>query len=475
MMRHALKQVSACGRRSLLRREFSASGFDNRLQVVLGAQWGDEGKGKLVDVLASQYDIVARFNGGNNAGHTLVVDGKKYAFHLLPCGLLYDNVKNVIGNGCVVHVKSFKQELDNLIGGGINPAGRLFVSNRAQIVFDFHQVCDGISEDTKGAESIGTTKKGIGPAYASKMTRNGLRMGDLMGDWDSFEKRYLELYKYWSAINDFDYDTNEELARFKEYKEMLKPMVLDTSIFLNQAYNSGKKILAEGANAVMLDIDHGTYPMVTSSGCVLAGVSQGLGMPPNVLAENHGGGCIGVVKAYTTRVGMGPFPTELGETELVPSGTCSDPIGKHIGDVGHEYGTTTKRRRRCGWLDIPLLQYSHMLNGYTSINITKLDVLSELEELCVGHTYRLDGEALDPGAMPSTMDDLSRVTVDYDTLPGWMSDISECKTFEDLPKNAQDYLTYIEEKLGVPISWVGVGVGRTDMATRGFTWDQKAL
>jgi adenylosuccinate synthase len=432
---------------------------------VLGAQWGDEGKGKLVDILAAKYDVCARFNGGSNAGHTLVVDGQKFAMHLLPCGILNRDTVNVIGHGCVVHVPTLLDEVQMIQNAGLGSlADRVKISDRAHITFDFHQEIDGMMEKDRdttkeksgdaSAGSIGTTRKGIGPTYASKMNRNGLRFGDLR-DFDLFKTKYMRLLETLQAEHEhFDYNAKEELARFEAYRDVVLPMVDDTIYYVNAAYKSGKRILAEGANALMLDIDYGTYPMVTSSCTMHAGVSTGLGLAAPLVESR-----IGVVKAYTTRVGHGPFPTE-----------CFDENGVHLQDVGREFGTTTGRKRRCGWLDIPLLHYSHLLNQYSSINLTKLDVMSGMKEVKIGTHYTIDGERLPPGLMPSTMETLANVDIVYETMEGWEEDISECKSYEELPAAARAYVERIEFLLGVQVSYIGVGAGRKDMVSKGFDW-----
>jgi len=417
---------------------------------VLGGQWGDEGKGKLVDILALKYDMIARFNGGANAGHTLVVDGKKFAFHLLPCGMLYEDKTNIIGNGVVVHIPTLLKELQSLDDANVDYDGRLKISDRAHLVLDAHQVVDGLRESALGSGAIGTTKKGIGPTYASKCNRNGLRVGDLFED--DFDKKYNALVDNLQSMYEFDYDRKEELDRLYSYKEKIEDMVIDTVHYVNSSIRSGKTVLAEGANAALLDIDFGTYPYVTSSPTTAGGVSTGLGIAPTKIDA-----AIGVVKAYTTRVGAGPFPTEL-----------EDDVGQEMRDVGHEYGTTTGRPRRCGWLDIPVVQYGHMVNNYQSMNITKLDVLSGLDEIKIGKEYKIDGEVLPYGMMPSTLDGLGKVEVEYETMDGWKSDISKCTKFEELPAAAQAYLKRIEELVGVEVSWVGTGPGRKEMATQGF-------
>lgn len=420
-----------------------------RVCAVLGAQWGDEGKGKLVDILAKEYHVVARFNGGANAGHTLVVNNKKFAFHLLPCGILYENKLNVIGNGVVLHVPTLLKELESLHKAGISTNGRLKISNRAHLLFDFHQVIDGLQEkklEETTKSNIGTTKRGIGPCYSSKATRIGVRVGELT-DFKNFTDKYQHLASELQKQYGFKYDVQEELERYRKYADVINPMIVDSVTYMNQCLREGRSILAEGANAALLDLDFGTYPYVTSSSTAAGGICTGLGIPPSYIDTT-----IGIVKAYTTRVGGGPFPTEL-----------LDDIGQKLRNTGHEYGTTTGRPRRCGWLDIPVLQYSHALNNYRSINITKLDVLSDLDTIKIGVAYELDGKRLEAAAMPSLLHQLSRVQVVYEELPGWKSDISKCTSYNQLPVNAQRYLERISQLLNVPISWVGVGAGRDDM------------
>lgn len=422
--------------------------------MVLGGQWGDEGKGKLVDVLAGKYDIVARFNGGANAGHTLVVDGKKFVFHLLPCGLLYPKTLNVLGNGVAMDPDALTEELHDLTKGGIDWEGRLIISDRAHMLLKCHKIIDGMRErwlEDRENRQIGTTKKGIGPCYASKATRHGVRVGELL-HWDTFQKNYRVMIDELQRMYKFDYDAEEELRELDALRSTICPMIKDTVHLLNQAYSDGKTILTEGANAALLDIDFGTYPYVTSSATTAGGAATGLGLAPSKLET-----IIGVVKAYTTRVGDGPFPTEL---------TCD--IGNHLQEVGHEFGATTGRRRRCGWLDMVVARYGTLINGYTSINITKLDVLSDLDELKIGVSYNIDGSELPDGMMPSTLDSLAKATVNYETLPGWKCDISDAKTFDELPENAQRYITRIEELAGVPVSWIGTGPNRDAMVTKGF-------
>lgn len=428
-------------------RDVTGLASTSKVCAVLGGQWGDEGKGKLVDVLAGRYDWIARFNGGSNAGHTLVVDGKKHAFQLLPCGLLQPGKKNVIGNGVVLHLPTLMKELDSLKKSNIEYESRLFISSRAHLLFDAHQLIDGSQERALGDSSIGTTKKGIGPCYSSKTTRNGIRVGEL-ANWAHFEQRYRDLIaSLQRQYSQFEYDAEAELVHYKQYREIIMPMVTDTVVLLNGAVARGETVLAEGANAALLDLDHGTYPYVSSSSTTAGGVATGLGLAPRLLDT-----CIGVVKAYTTRVGSGPFPTEL-----------EDATGERLRSVGGEFGTITGRPRRCGWLDIPVVQYSHLLNGYDSINISKLDVLSGLSEVKIATHYTINGEKLPAGYMPSTLEELGQVQVVYETMQGWQQDLSNCTTRAELPQEAQKYLTRIEELTGIPVSWVGIGAGRNAM------------
>ncbi|XP_075147779.1 adenylosuccinate synthetase [Haematobia irritans] len=419
--------------------------YKSKVDVVLGAQWGDEGKGKVVDMLALDVDIVCRCQGGNNAGHTVVANGTEFDFHLLPSGIVNEKCISVIGNGVVIHLPSLFEELSKNEAKGLQKIEhRLIISDRAHLVFDFHQAVDGMQEAEKGGKSLGTTKKGIGPAYSSKATRNGIRVGELLGDFNLFSEKFKAIVathvRLFPSIN---VDVDAELARYKEYAEKIRPYVKDTICFLHTALRQGKTILVEGANAAMLDIDFGTYPYVTSSNCSIGGVLTGLGLPPQTIGE-----VIGVVKAYTTRVGDGPFPSEqLNE------------IGELLQTRGFEVGVTTKRKRRCGWLDIPLLRYTSLVNGYTCICLTKLDILDTLDEIKVAVAYkRADGKTLDH--FPGTIAELASIEVEYAVLPGWKTCTENIRDFKELPENAQKYVRFIEKELSVPIRWVGVGKGR---------------
>ncbi|TFJ80152.1 hypothetical protein NSK_008709 [Nannochloropsis salina CCMP1776] len=429
------------------------------VDVVLGSQWGDEGKGKLVDILSAEYDVVARVAGGSNAGHTIYVDGRKYKFHLVPSGILNPKAVCVIGNGVVVHVPQLITELQELEAQAIDFRGRLLISDRAHIVFDFHQMVDGYNEDSLGRNKIGTTKKGIGPAYASKINRVGLRFGDLR-DWDDFETRFRALVSSIEArYPRLKIDVEEQLAYYRDIRPILLPLIRDTIEFTNAAFDSGKKVLVEGANATMLDIDFGTYPYVTSSNPSIGSVCTGLGIAPNKLGE-----IIGTVKSYCTRVGEGPFPTEL-----------LDAQGDELRNLGAEFGTTTGRPRRCGWLDIPQLRYSCLVNGFTSLNLTKLDVLDGLKEIQIGVRYLYAGKEVE--SMPSSLRVLSELEVEYESIPGWEQSLAKCRTFEELPPQARAYVKRIEELVGVPVRWIGVGPGRLDVIDRGegYTLEVKGV
>ncbi|KAG7466326.1 hypothetical protein MATL_G00163760 [Megalops atlanticus] len=423
----------------------------NKVTVVLGAQWGDEGKGKVVDLLATESDIVCRCQGGNNAGHTVVVDGKEYDFHLLPSGIINPKTISFIGNGVVIHLPGLFEEGDKNEKKGLKGWDkRLVISDRAQIVFDFHQAVDGLLEAQRQEQegtNIGTTKKGIGPTYSSKASRTGLRICDLLADFKDFSVRFKNLaHQYQSMFPSLEIDVEAELRRLKEYAERIRPMVQDGVYFMYEAiHGPPKKILVEGANAALLDVDFGTYPFVTSSNCTVGGVCTGLGVPPVNVGDVYG-----VVKAYTTRVGIGAFPTEQ-----------LNAVGELLQTRGHEVGVTTGRKRRCGWLDLVILRYAHMLNGFTALALTKLDILDVLDEIKVGVAYKLNGKRIP--YFPANMEVLQKVAVEYETLPGWKSDTTAARKWEDLPPKAQNYIRFVENHVGVPIKWVGVGKSRESM------------
>lgn len=446
-----------------------AAGVTSRVAAVMGAQWGDEGKGKLADVLAKNYDLVCRFNGGANAGHTVVVGGKKYAFHLLPCGVIHPHTTNLLGNGTVVHVDSLFKELSELDGAGVPWKGRVLISDRAHILFDFHKEVDGLVEERRAASGgggkIGTTKQGIGPCYASKAARNGIRFG-MLKHKEAFKAALTRLMEQTEQQYGVTIDKNAQFAKWEVLSERLAPMIVDGVELVNSALEDGKRVIAEGANAALLDLDFGTYPYVTSSSTTAGGIATGLGISPRKIES-----VVGVVKAYTTRVGGGPFPTELtdarggGDKPMNAPGT---DIGLHLQVKGGEIGVTTGRKRRCGWLDLVVVRYAHQLNGFTSLNVTKLDVLDELDEIKIGIAYKVNGVQLKPAQMPSALEDLAAAEVVYETVKGWKTSTAGVKKFADLPKEAQSYVRMIEKLSGVPVAWVGTGAGRLDMVTRGF-------
>jgi len=418
------------------------------IDVVLGSQWGDEGKGKLVDILSSDYEICARVAGGSNAGHTIVVNNVKYKFHLVPSGILNKNVVCIIGNGVVVHLRGLLEELKSLDAVGVEYKGRLLISDRAHIVFDFHQKIDGLNEKSLGDQKLGTTHKGIGPSYSSKTNRNGLRVGDLL-DMKYFESRLRSLIKTLQKNHpDLEVNVEAELDYYKSIREKILPMITDTITYTHSQLNQGKNVLVEGANATMIDLDFGTYPFVTSSNPSVGSVCTGLGVPPQRIDN-----VTGIVKAYCTRVGEGPFPTEL-----------LDDVGVELRAKGREYGTTTGRARRCGWIDIPQLKYSMMVNGFTSINLTKLDVLTGFDKVRIGAKYVRNG--VEVQGMPASLSQYSEVNVVYEEMPGWKEDISKVKTFDELPTSCKNYVLRLEELLGMPIRWIGVGAGRLDIIDR---------
>ena len=420
--------------------------------VVVGAQWGDEAKGKIVDYLAAGADMVVRYNGGSNAGHTVVVGGEVYKFHLVPCGVLWPGVTSVIGDGEVIDPKVLNGELDGLLARGISTSG-LRISLNAHLVLPYHLLFDRLEEERKGSKAIGTTIRGIGPAYADKASRIGIRIADLM-DENRFRVRLSENL---SLKNDiltkvFGAEPLSESAIADEYlglAEKIRPLVANTSSIVHQAVRQGKRVLFEGAQGTLLDIDYGTYPFVTSSHTVAGGATLGTGVGPMTIDR-----IIGVGKAYTTRVGAGVFPTEL-----------LDEIGCFIRERGHEYGTTTGRPRRCGWLDSVSLRYSAMVNGLTEHAMTLLDVLSGLETIKVCRAYRCDGT--ETRELPADWEAVKECTPIYDELPGWTEDISEARKFEDLPANCQAYIRHVESLTGVPISIISVGAERNATIKRG--------
>lgn len=420
------------------------------IDVILGLQWGDEGKGKIVDYLASDYDIVARFQGGPNAGHTLKFDGKKFVLHTIPSGIFRPEQKNLIGNGVVVDPVTLSEELDNLRKANVSFADRLLVSRKAHLILPTHRLLDAASENAKGKKKIGSTLKGIGPTYMDKTGRNGLRVGDI--DRPNFQERYDALKeKHLSLMAiypPFDFDLKAEEARWMEsLNELRQLQKVDGEYYIHQALQAGKKILAEGAQGSMLDIDYGTYPFVTSSSTISAGVCTGLGVAPGQIGE-----VIGITKAYCTRVGSGPFPTEL-----------HDETGERLRAEGGEFGATTGRPRRCGWIDLPQLRYTIMVNGVTQLVMTKIDVLNAFEEIQAAVGYQIEGA--ETQNLPYDICDQGIQPV-YEARKGWEASLEGITTFRALPEAAQDYVSYIEQQLGVKVTMISTGPEREKLIVR---------
>lgn len=412
------------------------------VDVLLGLQWGDEGKGKVVDVFTPHYDIVARFQGGPNAGHTIVIDGKKHVLHLIPSGIFHSDTACIIGNGVVLDPITLKQEIDALQAAGVNARENLYISRRAHLILPSHKLLDQASEKAKGDKKIGSTLRGIGPTYMDKTGRNGLRVGDVQSP--HFEERYQALVnKHKDLLNglyDFDYDLAETEPQFQEAIEFLRGLKLvNTEYMLAEALEKGQKILAEGAQGTLLDIEFGSYPFVTSSNTITAGACTGLGVPPTRVKK-----VFGIFKAYCTRVGSGPFPTELLGAD-----------GEEIRQAGHEFGATTGRPRRTGWIDLPLLKYAIQLNGVTDLIMTKADVLSICDEIkaCVGYQTA-------EGISQEVPFDLEEAKPVYESLPGWKDDITQARDKSALPATLMAYIRYLEEKLKVPVTYVSVGPDR---------------
>ncbi|KAK3350329.1 Adenylosuccinate synthetase [Lasiosphaeria hispida] len=417
--------------------------------IILGSQWGDEGKGKLTDILCPQAQICARAAGGHNAGHSIVANGVSYSFHLLPSGLVNPNCMNLIGSGVVFHVPSFFKELAELEAKGLTDVhNRILVSDRCQVNFDLHAAVDGLEEVELGNQKIGTTGRGIGPSYSTKSARSGIRVHEIFNE-AVFETKLRRLAAgYKKRFGDLlQYDVEEEIVRFKEYRPKLASYCTDAVKYMKEAQDRDIKILIEGANALMLDIDYGTYPYVTSSNTGLGGIFTGLAIDPKKLDQ-----IIGVVKAYTTRVGGGIFKTEdLGEA------------GDQLQKIGREWGVSTGRKRRCGWLDLVVLKYSTAINHYTVLNLTKLDVLDTFATIKVAVAYKdtETGEELD--YFPADLSLLEGLEVVYKEFEGWQKPTTAAKSFYDLPKQARAYVEFIEKFVGVPIGWIGTGPSREDM------------
>ncbi len=417
------------------------------VDVLLGLQWGDEGKGKIVDYLAPNYDIIARFQGGPNAGHTLVFEGQKHVLHTVPSGIFRDKLINLIGNGVVIDPITLARELRELDEAGVHYANRLLVARKAHLILPTHRHLDKASENAKGKAKIGSTLKGIGPTYMDKTGRNGLRVGDLESDnfvakYEALKQKHQELLKIYPAV---DFDLDQEEAQWMEAVETIRSLQLvDGEYYINDAIAEGKKILAEGAQGSMLDIDYGTYPFVTSSNTVTAGVCTGLGVSPQQIGE-----VIGITKAYCTRVGSGPFPTEL-----------FDETGEFLRKEGAEFGATTGRPRRCGWIDLPQLRYTIMVNGVTQLAITKIDVLNQLAEVQYANAYQIGDKST--SQLPYDLCDENYTPI-YSSASGWQADLDGTTEYQNLPQNAQDYVALLERELKVPVTMVSTGPGRKQL------------
>ena len=413
--------------------------------VVVGAQWGDEGKGKVVDYLAGSFDYIARCAGGHNAGHTVIFNGNRFILQLIPCGILRPNKHAVIGSGVVVDPAALVSELETLAKGGIDVSGRLHVSNRAHLIFPYHRQMEKAAEAARGAAKIGTTARGIGPAYEDKMARQGIRVGELLHP-ERFREKLERVIREKDAICRAAYglplDSEGVAKQYLALGERIRPLVGDTSVIINHALDAGRSVLFEGAQGTMLDIDFGTYPFVTSSNATSGGACTGLGVAPTRI-----NGVVGVTKAYTTRVGSGPFPTEMPDVKA-----------QELRDRGNEFGAVTGRPRRCGWLDLVVLQYAIRINGISSLVITKLDVFDTQKEIQVCTGYRYKGTPL--REMPSSAEDLAEVTPEYRTLPGWQSDTYGVRDAEKLPRAAVDYLKFVSDFLGVEVGMISTGPER---------------
>jgi len=420
-----------------------------KVDVLLGLQWGDEGKGKVVDVLTPEYDVIARFQGGPNAGHTLEFDGIKHVLHTIPSGIFHANKINVVGNGVVIDPIIFMKEIVALEKMNVHINERMVISRKAHLILPTHRLLDAASEQAKGKQKIGSTLKGIGPTYMDKTGRNGLRIGDI--ETPTFQEKYNQLKaKHLQLLSQYDFEFNLDemegewmscIEKFKSFR------LVDSEHFINQEKKSNKKILAEGAQGTLLDIDFGSYPFVTSSNTITAGACTGLGVAPNQIGEVYG-----IFKAYCTRVGSGPFPTEL-----------EDEVGERMRKAGHEFGATTGRPRRCGWIDLPALKYAIMINGVTQLIMTKADVLSEFETIKVCTSYKHKGESIDYLPFDVIGDDISPV---YEELDGWSEDLTGLSSIDEIPSTLSHYIEYLEQKLETPITIVSVGPDRNQTLIR---------
>lgn len=422
------------------------------VRVVVGTQWGDEGKGKYIDMLAKDSDIVVRYSGGNNAGHTIVADGVKYALHLIPSGILHSGRVCIIGNGVVVDPAVLLKEMDDLSQKGIS-TGRLLISDRAHVIMPYHKLLDELQESSRGSANLGTTKRGIGPAYADKTERCGIRMCDLT-DSDQFAVKVEENLRIKNQIIEKVYggkgfEAQSIIAEYERYADRLKSHVTDTNAVISDAVEKGRNILFEGAQATFLDLDFGTYPFVTSSNPVAGGVCTGAGLGPKYIDEVYG-----VLKAYTSRVGTGPFPTEQ-----------NNEIGDTIRELGWEYGTTTGRPRRCGWLDMVMIRYAARVNGLTGLAINHVDTIGKLDKIKLCTAYKRNGEKI--MYFPASLNELAQCEPVYEEFDSWKEDISSVRRYEELPVNAKKYLKRIEELAGVRIALIGVGKDREQTITVG--------
>ncbi|MDH5475217.1 MAG: adenylosuccinate synthase [Cyclobacteriaceae bacterium] len=421
-----------------------------KVDVLLGLQWGDEGKGKIVDFLSPKYNVVARFQGGPNAGHTLEFDGIKHVLHQIPSGIFRPDIKNVIGNGVVLDPVIFKTEIEALDQYNTNVEANLFISKKTQLILPSHRLLDGAYEKAKGDKKIGSTLKGIGPTYQDKIARVGLRVGDILSDnfkekYNKLKTKHVEILSYY----DFEYDITEYEAQFFEAVEFLKKFKLvDSEYFINNELNANSSILAEGAQGSLLDVDFGSYPYVTSSNTMAAGACTGLGIAPNKIGE-----VFGIFKAYCTRVGSGPFPTEL-----------FDEVGERIQKEGHEFGATTGRPRRCGWIDLPALKYAIMLNGVTQLFMMKADVLNVFEEIKVCTHYKLEDNSI-TDELPHDLVD-QKVEPIYKSFKGWNMSLESTTEYNQFPTELDEYIKFLEKELETPISIVSIGPDRTETILR---------
>jgi len=419
--------------------------------VVIGAQWGDEGKGKVVDILAPHFDLVARYQGGHNAGHTVRIGERKFVLHLIPSGILHDDCECLIGNGVVVDPTAFNSEIEELRGMGVDCEGRLFLSSRAHLILPHHIALDRAREQGLGSNNVGTTLRGIGPAYEDKAARTGLRVGDLLFPdmaRDKMRTNIQEANRELTAMGGDAIDAETAVDEFMVEALRLKPFIRDSAAMINTAVREGKSVLLEGAQGTMLDVDHGSYPFVTSSSATAGGAATGLGLPPK-----HITGALGIAKAYTTRVGGGPFPTEL-----------LDETGAYLQKRGNEYGASTGRPRRTGWFDAMVVRYSVMVNGLDAIALTKLDVLDEFDEIKVCTAYRCRGELVED--MPYGANILAECEPVYETLPGWKTKTSGVTEYDDLPAAALDYVRRVEELCGTIVGMISTGPERTETTIR---------